>query len=82
MATATDGYLIHHDCMLYVARFDKPHGTFISVYRSSVVNDDDQIYKPVAELIDCAELDYRTVVDDDRMMFGRAELSLYKRSAT
>jgi hypothetical protein len=78
IATTTDDYLIHHDCMLYVARFDSDGGTIVSVYRSGIVRDDDRIYEPVAGLIDGAELDYRTVVGDDRMMFGRGELSLYE----
>lgn len=65
--------IIEHDCTLYVTR----EGDEITVYRSVLVRDTDDLYQPVAELIDGAELAHRETVADENMIFGRAERLIY-----
>ena len=51
--------------------------SWLSVYRSVLVRDADPMNQPVMEIIGDAELLHREVVDDQHMMFGSAEVSLY-----
>ncbi|MGE2717570.1 hypothetical protein ACQI4L_26205 [Mycolicibacterium litorale] len=68
---------VEHDCLLYAHR----SGSDVWVYRSAIVGDDDDLYCPVLELIDGAELVHRESVADAGMVFGQAEVSLYRAAA-
>lgn len=51
---------------------------YVLVYRSPVVRDTDDIYKQVMTMTAGAELLLRQTIPDEGMMFGEAELSVYK----
>lgn len=51
---------------------------YISVYRSVWVKDADTMYEPVAQALRGAELIAKETVQDEDMIFGRAEWLLYK----
>jgi hypothetical protein len=68
---------IERDCFLYVSQ---PTAGIVIVYRSALVEDTDDIYQPVLEIVGDAEPLTRTTVSDDGMMFGSAEMLIYKVS--
>ncbi|OBY33102.1 hypothetical protein [Mycolicibacter kumamotonensis] len=51
--------------------------SWISVYRSPELRDTDDEYRAMLNLIGDAEPLEFSVIPDDRMMFGRGELSVY-----
>lgn len=51
---------------------------YISVYRSVSVGDTDSMYRPVADTLRGAELVAQETVEDETMIFGRAEWLLYR----
>ena len=65
--------IVEHDCTLYVTR----DGDEITVYRSVLVQDADDLYQPVAELVDGSDLVHRETVADENMIFGQAERLVY-----
>lgn len=67
-------YEIEEDCFFHAIREDDQ----LTVYRSIIVRDTDEIYQPVFDLIGDAELIHRETVVDPGMAFGRAELSIYR----
>lgn len=64
---------IHRDCLLHA----KAENGFLTVYRSVMVRDTDEIYQPVIELVGNAEPLIRQTISDPDMMFGQAELLTY-----
>ncbi|GAA2556142.1 hypothetical protein [Mycolicibacterium diernhoferi] len=68
--------VIAKDCLLYAHRI----GDEIHVYRSVLVRDTDDLYRPVAELVGGAEQVHRETVADPGMGFGRAEVLVYRAS--
>lgn len=68
--------IIAKDCLVYAHRI----GDEIRVYHSVLVRDTDDLYRPVAELVDGAEQVHRETVADPGMGFGRAEVLVYRAS--
>jgi Gene product 70 len=66
--------LIAVPCWLYVT---KPSPDTVAVYRSTWLRDSSPRMNPVHELIGGAEVIDRTTVDDDDMVFRKAEYTLY-----
>lgn len=66
-------------CWIYASRITNLDTglSWLAVYRSPELRDTDDEYRAVLELIGDAEPLEFSVIPDDRMMFGRGELSIY-----
>lgn len=51
--------------------------SYILVYRSTLVEDTDEVFRPVRELVDGIEPSLRKVVADPEMVFGEAEILMF-----
>lgn len=65
--------IIDENCMLYVTR----RGDELGVYRSVIVEDDDEVYRAARQLTEGGTLVHRDVVADEDMVFGAGELLVY-----
>lgn len=74
MTAPTKGLIVKRH-WLYAAQL----GDLLFVYRSPLVKDDDTMYRPVKAMIAGHQLDHREQVEDPDMMFGKAQLSIYKK---
>ncbi|BBC53865.1 hypotheical protein [Mycobacterium phage PP] len=65
--------------LLFAHTHSNPCGTFLAVYRSPVVYDDDPVYQPVAEVLETfdAEVIGRETYSDPEMFFGRGDAITY-----
>jgi hypothetical protein len=70
----TEIELVARDCLLFAHIGD---GT-LYVYRSVLVQDADDIYQPVIELVGGTEPLTRETVSDPNMMLGQAEALTYE----
>lgn len=74
---------IAEPCWLYAWRTTELEGglSWLSVYRSVLLDDDSTMYRPALDLIAGAELITNETVFDPEMTFGQAELALYEMPA-
>ncbi|MGW1740008.1 hypothetical protein ACWCPQ_14480 [Nocardia sp. NPDC001965] len=63
--------------MLYVTTASLLKGLHVLVYRSIHVEDDDDLYRSVVDLVGGAVPLIRAIIPDKRMMGGAGELSTY-----
>lgn len=68
---------IHHPGFLYVVEADE----HVTVYRSAVVQNTDDIYRPIWDRFGTSEPVVRVQVENDEMMFAAAELMIYRAAA-
>jgi hypothetical protein len=62
---------------LYASFFELGRETQLMVYRSPVVKDRHDIYRPVAVVVGEAQPIAEIVLEDEWMFFGKATLSIY-----
>lgn len=72
--------MIQEPCLLYAHKYTVDNVSGFMVYRSVVVKDTDNLYRPVLDLLNehTPRLIIKSDFDDETMMFGRAELAVYR----
>lgn len=71
-------HIAMHPAQLYAVAIQLARAVHVLVYRSpELVRDDDEIYKPVRDVIGDAKPLVRTIEEDPNMWFGEAEMSAY-----
>ncbi|GEM31169.1 hypothetical protein NN3_21760 [Nocardia neocaledoniensis NBRC 108232] len=68
---------IQHPGFLYVVEADE----HVTVYRSAVVQNTDDIYRPIWDRFGTSEPVVRVQVEDPDMMYAAAELLIYEVAA-
>lgn len=68
--------VVRSDAFIYASRL----GNLLAVYRSVLVSDDSELFRPVVEVLGNYEysVDLCSEFDDEDIMFGRGMLTVYR----